>query len=184
MVTVCRLTFDMSGSLKRAKRALGCPLDGRVRCLPQQALFLWDLCHQSAELSQGDGILTVPRPRLVRNQRPHPMTSAVVHLGEATVGVQFEDKENFRKRRDGNAIALRGFDLHIPAFAQPVVTFEGSSVQLDPIVMGSQCLTETADHVSIRRELPPGEHGLELGHGGIDGPYKLREPLLVHVIDI
>ena len=24
------LTFDMSGSLKRAKRALGCPLDGRV----------------------------------------------------------------------------------------------------------------------------------------------------------
>jgi len=34
------LTFDMSGSLKRAQRALGCPLDGRVRGSLSERAFL------------------------------------------------------------------------------------------------------------------------------------------------
>ena len=43
-------TLEMSGSLKRAKRALGCPLDRRVRCLRRVHVAFWQPKRSDATL--------------------------------------------------------------------------------------------------------------------------------------
>ena len=52
-------------------------------------------------------------------------------------------------------------------------------MQLHPIVMCGQRFAKTADHVTVRRELPPRKHGFEFGDGGIDDANKPGETLFV-----
>lgn len=68
-----------------------------------------------------------------------------------------------------NGFGLRSLDLNFQAgFGDSVIAFVGSCLQIQIIGVSHEALTQTANHVTIRGEVPARGHGLQLIDRGIE----------------
>src|SRR5687767_11165033 len=81
---------------------------------------------------------------------------------------------------DGDAITLRGFHLNLASFANTIVTLGRGRREFNAVVISGQRLAQAADHVAVRREVPPWEHCLQSVHCFIDRAQQLWKRLLIH----